>query len=108
MQIFYFYQILLAYLPFQYYLHFIYMKTIPNSLKEARMACRLSQVEVALRLGLESHDRISKWEHGRMYPHMVNLFKLGRLYGKNPYELYPELVGRLWEEIRKNETNKTP
>ncbi len=55
------------------------MKTIPNSLKEARIACGLSQVEVAERLGLESHDRISKWEHGHMYPHMVNLAKLIRV-----------------------------
>lgn len=56
------------------------MKTIPNSLKEARMAYGLSQVEVAERLGLESHDRISKWEHGRIYLHVTNLFNLCELY----------------------------
>ncbi len=75
------------------------MKTIPNSLKEARIACGLSQVEVAEKLGLESHDRISKWEHGRMYPHMVNLLKLSVIYNKRPEELYLSLFLNLKREI---------
>lgn len=76
------------------------MKTIPNNLKECRKACGLSQVEVAEKLGLESHNRISKWEYGRMYTHMVNLLKLSIIYGEIVEELYPELVSHLEQEIQ--------
>lgn len=74
------------------------MKTISNNLKECRTASGLSQIEVAEKLGLESHDRISKWEYGRMYLHMVNLLKLSLIDGKKVEELYPELLCQYQEK----------
>lgn len=72
---------------------------IPNNLKEIRKACGLTQVAVAKRLGFHSTDRISKWEYGTMYPHMVNLLKLSIIYDKRPEELYPELLFSLRLEM---------
>jgi len=69
--------------------------SIPNNLKQCRKACGLTQVAVAEKLGFHSSDRISKWEYGQMYPHMVNLLKLSIIYDKKPEELYPELLWNL-------------
>ncbi len=63
-----------------------------------RNAKGLRQVDVTCALGFSSTDRISKWEEGLAYPHMLNLIKLSRLYGVEPEELYSELVEKLGEE----------
>ena len=73
--------------------------SIPNDLKNCRKASGLSQVEVAKRLGFSSSDRISKWEYGQMYPHMINLMKLSIIYNRKPEELYPELLFNLKVEM---------
>lgn len=64
-------------------------KRIRNRLREYRLKAGLRQVDVAERLGFKSTERISRWEKGQAYPHMVNLFKLGRLYSVEPQALYP-------------------
>jgi len=66
-------------------------KNIPNTLKIHRKKAKLTQEQVALKLGFTSKDRICKWEKGKTYPHVVNLFKLADLYMVLPNELYPNL-----------------
>ena len=66
------------------------MKNIPNTLREHRKRVGLLQIEVAQKLGVTSSERISKWEKGLTYPHVVNLFKLARLYGVPAETLYIE------------------
>lgn len=73
--------------------------SIPNNLKQCRKACGLTQVTVAKKLDFHSSDRISKWEHGQMYPHVVNFLKLSVIYDKKPEELYPELLFNLKLEV---------
>lgn len=71
--------------------HLIYyhiMKTIPNTLREHRKQVFLRQKDVARVLGFKSPARISKWEKGLKYPHVVNLFKMAKLYGVIAEELY--------------------
>lgn len=63
-------------------------KKIPNNLKKYRLKAGLKQTDVAQVLGLSSTDRISRWENGLKYPHVTNLFKLGKLYNINVQELY--------------------
>jgi transcriptional regulator with XRE-family HTH domain len=63
---------------------------IPNTLREHRKSAGLSQLEVAVKLGFKSSDRISKWEQGLTYPHVMNLFKLAKIYGVKSEELYPQ------------------
>ena len=64
------------------------MNHIPNTLREHRRKMKLTQTQVAQALGLQCTDRISKWEQGLTYPHIVNLFKLAKLYGVQVEELY--------------------
>ncbi len=64
------------------------MKNIPNKLREYRQLSNLTQSDVAEKLGFKSTDRISRWEKGRQYPHVVNLIQLAKLYGVHAEELY--------------------
>jgi transcriptional regulator with XRE-family HTH domain len=64
---------------------------IPNTLREHRKRANLRQIDIAKALGFKSTDRISLWEKGLTYPHVVNLFKLARIYVVLPHELYPEI-----------------
>lgn len=64
-------------------------KNHTNNLRECRKRVNLKQIDVALALGFKSTDRISRWEKGTAFPHVLNLFKLARLYGVNAEELYP-------------------
>jgi len=67
------------------------MKTpIPNRLKEFRLKAGLRQIDVANKLQLNCVDRICRWEKGKTFPHMINLFKLSGLYHALPHELYGE------------------
>ena len=61
---------------------------IPNSLLAHRKAAGLRQIDVAQFLGLESTDRISRWEKGTAVPHLVNAFRLSVLYKASVHELY--------------------
>lgn len=61
---------------------------IPNSLRMYRKAAGLRQVDVAQFLGMESTDRISRWEKGTAIPHLVNAFKISILLKTSVHELY--------------------
>jgi transcriptional regulator with XRE-family HTH domain len=69
------------------------MTKIPNNLRECRLHSHLRQIDVATHLGLKSTNRVSRWEQGIAYPHLVNLFKIANLFGVLPHELYPTLQG---------------
>lgn len=64
-------------------------KYLPNVLRPSRKAVKLRQLDVACKLGISSTDRISRWEKGQAEPNITNLFKLAKIYGKLPHELYP-------------------
>lgn len=66
------------------------MKAIQNNLREYRKRKGLTQLQVAQHLGFRSTDRISKWETGKMYPHVINLIKLAKLLETKAEELYVE------------------
>ena len=66
------------------------MKNIPNTLREHRLRKGLAQWDVAQHLGFRSTDRISRWENGIMYPHVMNLRRLAKLFGVAMEELYPD------------------
>lgn len=69
--------------------------SIPNRLLFYRELHRLLQTDVAQALGLASTDRISRWEQGQAFPHLLNLFKLAHLYRVAPQDLYPELYAEI-------------
>lgn len=64
-----------------------------------RKQAGLRQVDVAARLGLTSTDRISHWEKGKTFPHLVNLFKLSVLYKVPAQELYEEFFKTIQETM---------
>ena len=68
------------------------MKTIQNTLREHRMRKGLTQLQVAQYLGFKSTDRISKWEAGLTYPHVINLLQLAKLYEVNADKIYPPII----------------
>ena len=74
---------------------------IPNNLKEYRKKAALTQMEVAHRLGFTSAERISEWEKGISYPHILNVFKLCVVYNAFPHDLFGELFNNLKKEIQK-------
>jgi transcriptional regulator with XRE-family HTH domain len=61
----------------------------PNRLRELREARGWKQIEVALLLGFKCEDRISRWEHGTMVPHLTNLLKLTYLFNTSLEDIYP-------------------
>lgn len=64
------------------------MKTIHNKLKEYRLKAGMTQEDVVAILGLQSTNRLSRWENGKAYPSVVNLLKLAQLYKVNSEALY--------------------
>lgn len=66
------------------------MKTQNNNLKEYRMKRKMPQFEVAVYLGLKSTSRISLWENGILYPHILNVLKLTNLYRTTVEKLFEE------------------
>ena len=72
---------------------------IPNALRKHRKLNNLKQEDVAIKLGLRSTDRISRWERGSTFPHVINLFKLGLIYKVPPHELYAEFIESIRTEI---------
>lgn len=64
----------------------------PNTLKEHRSKAGLTQRQVSSHMGLNSEDRICRWERGQAFPSLQNVLKLAKLYNVHPGELYPELL----------------
>lgn len=56
------------------------MLWIPHELRQIRIELRLTQQEVAQRMGLKYADQISHWECGRAVPSLKNFFKLMEIY----------------------------
>ena len=54
--------------------------SVHQNLKRRRKEHRLTQEEVASKLGI-SRQSISKWENGNSYPDIDNLILLSELYG---------------------------
>lgn len=52
----------------------------PNKLKELRLKNNLTQRQVSHYLGFSSEERISRWEHGKTIPNIINMIKLGKLF----------------------------
>lgn len=75
---------------------------IRERLKQARLAAKLSQIEVASELGL-SHQTVSKWERGGSLPGAIELSRMCALYGTSAdYVLYgitamPAVLHRIME-----------
>jgi len=80
-------------------------KNIPNNLRRLRKAQNLTQQQVADHLGLQSTNRISRWEKGTLYPHVRNFLKLIALYGARAEDVYGNAVtGESDEGYVRNET----
>jgi len=75
-------------------------KPIPNTLRAHRKQAGLRQLDVANKLGFCTTDRISRWEKGLTFPHMVNLYKLSGIYNVLPHELYGELFTNIVGEMQ--------
>ena len=67
------------------------MEQLPlqNNLKRIRIEKGLTQRQVTDLMGLTSQDRISRWENGRLVPHIKNLMKLSKIYEVSIESLYP-------------------
>ena len=83
------------------------MKQIPNALREYRQKAGLRQLDVAEKLGFSTTDRISRWEQGLTFPHVVNLFKLSMLYKTTPQDLYGEVLSGISEHLDENKWHKS-
>lgn len=69
----------------------MFNKPFSNTLRDHRQKAGLLQRDVALRLGLDCTDRLSRWENGLAVPSILNLFRLAAIYNVEPQVLYPEL-----------------
>ena len=77
---------------------------ILNNLRAYRKQAGLRQIDVACKLGFSTTDRISRWEKGQGYPHMINLFKLAVIYRASPEQLYEELFTKISSDLYPSST----
>jgi len=77
----------------------------PNRLKRFRRIFCLSQIEVATLLELKDASLISRWEKGMLFPGLMHLFQLCRIYKTLPSELYVELWQNISKEIAAKEAD---
>lgn len=84
--------------PLRFPLFLPYTFTMTNNLKEYRLKANLRQTDVARILGTDCADRISRWEQGKAFPSVINLFKLAVIYGASPQELYAKAFEALKAE----------
>ena len=68
------------------------METIQNNIRYYRKLKGFTQWDVARHLGFSSIDRISKWEHGKQWPHARNLIQIAHLFECDVEELYPRKI----------------
>ena len=59
-----------------------------NNLKKYRLEAGLTQKQVAQMLELDCENRLCRWEKGQAMPSVINLYKLARIYGVVPTNLY--------------------
>lgn len=72
----------------------------PNNLREYRHCQALSLKKVARILGLADDCTLSRWETGKVYPNIMQVFRLARIYKVLPHQLYEELWQQLEDEFR--------
>jgi len=77
----------------------------PNRLRRYRKIAGLSQKQVAKQLGLNDTSPLSRWEKGRVYPSIANLFRLCRIYKTIPQELYSDLYQKISSDFVLIENN---
>jgi len=65
-------------------------RSLGESIKARRTACRMTQEFVAESLGV-SRQAVSKWESGASDPSTSNLFALAKLFGVSPDELLKDV-----------------
>jgi transcriptional regulator with XRE-family HTH domain len=63
----------------------------PNKLRFYRHCSEYSQKKVARMLGLADTSLLSRWEHGKAYPSLVQVFRLARMYHVTPQQLFSDL-----------------
>ena len=63
----------------------------PNKLRMFRHCQGYSQKKVALLLGLADTSTLSRWEGGIVFPNLLQVFRLARMYHAQPNELYDAL-----------------
>ena len=66
-------------------------KTLGETLKEHREACKMTQEFVAEHLGV-SRQAVSKWETGASDPSTANLIALAKLFGVDPSVLLKNIA----------------
>jgi len=79
------------------------IRRIKNSLWTARRRMGFSQKRVARVLCLKKTGTLSRYEHGKRIPGLVNALKLEIVYRMPVAFLYGDLYKELKEEIRKRE-----
>lgn len=78
----------------------------PNKLKKYRRIAGYSQKKVSNILGFADTSVLSRWECGSTLPNLLSVFKLSKLYGALPHELFDVL----WNDISIDRlvTNNSP
>lgn len=71
-------------------------------LRQQREKSRLSQAEVAYKLGYTSPQFISNWERGLSTPPIQMLKKLAYFYGTDANELFEICLSYKVEEVKKD------
>ena len=68
----------------------IYMNKpiIANNLRTIRRSHNLTQMDLAQLLGIQSTNRISRWENGLSYPDVPNFMKILEIYEVGVKEIY--------------------
>ena len=79
------------------------LSLIQNHLWTYRKKMGLSQKRVAYYAGLKTTNAFSKYEHGGKLPNLKNALKLEIVYRTPVAFLFPDLYGRLRNEIRQRE-----
>jgi transcriptional regulator with XRE-family HTH domain len=59
-------------------------------------------------IGITSMSVLSKWERGLANPGIVQVFRLARIYGVLPHELYEGLWNHIGQEIEECVSNEEP
>lgn len=71
----------------------------PNRLRDLRERLRLSQKQVALRIGHNDATLLSRYEHGRSIPPLTTAMKLSALFQTPVHKIFPELADAVTSQI---------
>jgi transcriptional regulator with XRE-family HTH domain len=66
-------------------------RRIPNKLRSYRRRYGYSRKKIARTLGYSDTTTLSRWENGRAFPGLLQMFQLARMYHTEPHELYDEI-----------------